>query len=364
MKNSSIKTLNYVNDRDFAVTSSVATRVFSKALVFCTLLLILAGSFVTSTGSGLSVPDWPSTYGQFMFAFPLKDMVGGIFYEHGHRMIATVVGFLTLVMAIVLAFTQEVRWLRNLGLLALAAVVAQGLLGGLTVLFFLPTPVSVAHAMLAQTFFCITMVIAYSLSKERRFRSLNSNDIETCHRSVVRKGIVFTLSVYVQLLMGAIMRHTQSGLAIPDFPTMGGRWLPMMDESMLAWINAWRFEQLMDPVGLTNVWFHLMHRFGAVMVVVCFLVLFVSIIRHKSVRTRLLPLALVILGLVVLQVTLGVMTVLSMKQMWFTSFHVMTGALILAFSVLLLLRSVPVRLIDFRKMNSAASVTSADGGRL
>ena len=113
-----------------------------------TLFLIFAGGMVTSTGSGLAVPDWPLSYGTL---FP--PMIGGVFYEHGHRMIATVVGFLTLCLAVWLWFKEERQWVKVLGLCCLGAVIVQGLLGGITVLFYLPTLVSVAHGVLAQTFF-------------------------------------------------------------------------------------------------------------------------------------------------------------------------------------------------------------------
>src|SRR5690349_3101951 len=128
---------------------------FAKFVAGCTVLLVLAGSLVTSTDSGLSVPDWPTTYGWNMFTFPLSKMVGGIRYEHSHRLIASSVGFLTIALAAWLAVAEERRWMKRLGAIALSAVIAQGLLGGLTVLFFLPAPVSIAHAALAEIFFCL-----------------------------------------------------------------------------------------------------------------------------------------------------------------------------------------------------------------
>src|SRR5213080_2994169 len=121
---------------------------FSKLVAGCTVLLILAGSFVTSTDSGLSVPDWPTTYGWNMFTFPPSKMVGGIFYEHGHRLIASTVGLMTIVLAAWLWMTDSRRWLKWFGVAALGAIVAQGLLGGLTVLFLLPPAVSTALAAL------------------------------------------------------------------------------------------------------------------------------------------------------------------------------------------------------------------------
>ena len=133
---------------------------FATFVAGCTVLLVLAGSLVTSTGSGLSVPDWPTTYGWNMFTFPPSKWVGGILYEHGHRLIASTVGFLTIVLAAWLWPQEPRRWMRWLGVAALGAVIAQGVLGGLTVLFFLPAAVSTAHAGLAEIFFCMTVAIA------------------------------------------------------------------------------------------------------------------------------------------------------------------------------------------------------------
>src|SRR5215468_6575807 len=134
---------------------------FAKFLVACTVLLILAGSLVTSHDAGLSVPDWPTTYGWNMFAFPPSMWVANIFYEHGHRLIASTVGFLTIILAAWLWLAERNRpWLRWLGVAALGAVIAQGVLGGITVLFFLPPAVSIGHAGLAQIFFCLTVTLA------------------------------------------------------------------------------------------------------------------------------------------------------------------------------------------------------------
>src|ERR1700722_19516806 len=112
---------------------------YTVVLAVCTLLLVVAGGLVTSNDAGLSVPDWPLSYGKLM-----PKMEGGVFFEHGHRMVATTVGLLAIILAIWLWRADGRRWI------ALAAVIAQGLLGGMTVIFMLPKPVSVSHACLAQ----------------------------------------------------------------------------------------------------------------------------------------------------------------------------------------------------------------------
>ena len=138
---------------------------FSQFVVGCTVLLVLAGSLVTSTGSGLAVPDWPTSYGWNMFTFPPSKWVGGIFYEHGHRLIASTVGFLTIILAAWLWRADPRAWMKKLGVVALLAVITQGVLGGITVLYFLPDAVSTAHAALAEIFFCLTVAIALFTSR-------------------------------------------------------------------------------------------------------------------------------------------------------------------------------------------------------
>src|ERR1051326_4703575 len=124
-----------------------------RLVVACAFLLILAGSFVTSTDAGLSVPDWPTTYGWNMFTFPFSKWVGGIFFEHSHRLVASFVGFLTVILTLLTWLGEKRVWVKWLSAAALGAIILQGVLGGLTVLFLLPAPISTLHACLAQTFF-------------------------------------------------------------------------------------------------------------------------------------------------------------------------------------------------------------------
>src|SRR6187455_2319481 len=196
---------------------------FALLTAASTAVLIFAGGLVTSTGSGLSVPDWPNSYGWFMFTFPLEHMVGGIFYEHGHRLIASTVGFLILVLAFWLWRVEPRRWVRRLGFIALGAVITQGVLGGITVLWYLPDAVSIAHAGLAQIVFCLTVTIALATSPgwQRAYDSRTPDDV-----MLQRLSIVTTAAIYLQILVGATMRHTGAGLAIPDFPLSYGRLIP------------------------------------------------------------------------------------------------------------------------------------------
>src|SRR6266568_8472160 len=145
--------------KKFPEPTPAALRRFAKLVAGSTLFLVFAGAMVTSTGSGLAVPDWPLSYGM---VFP--PMIGGIFYEHGHRMIAATVGLLTVIQAVWLQLREPKRFVRTIGWFSVGAVIAQGLLGGLTVLFLLPTAISVAHAGLAEIFLCLNMSIAFFTS--------------------------------------------------------------------------------------------------------------------------------------------------------------------------------------------------------
>ena len=323
-------------------SSPKGLRRFSKLTCFSTLFLIFAGGMVTSTGSGLAVPDWPLSYGTL---FP--PMVGGIFYEHGHRMVATTVGFFVLCLTIWLGIKEKRRWVRHLGIAALGAVVLQGILGGLTVLFLLPTAISASHAVLAQTFFIITIVIAYSLSLERERRA-SLPERERIYPGFLRMVFVLGVLIYVQLILGALMRHTESGLAIPDFPTMGGYWIPPFNDTMLRHINDWRFDHNLPSVTMAQVLIHFVHRAGAVLIAVTVGLLNIVAARQKIADKNVIWTILALNALIVIQICLGIVTVLSEKSPHITSTHVMTGAATLGVVVLLLLRAAPLSWLKFK----------------
>jgi cytochrome c oxidase assembly protein subunit 15 len=178
---------------------------FAVIVAAATFCLIVAGALVTSREAGLAVPDWPLSYGSLT-----PPWVGNIRYEHSHRMIAATVGLLTIILAVWLWRKEPRRWVRRLGLFALGAVVVQGILGGITVLFFLPTPVSVAHACLAQAFFCMTVTLA--LATGRRWQEpvarVGDPDLPTLSQLTTWT----TAAVYFQLILGAALRHKGFGI--------------------------------------------------------------------------------------------------------------------------------------------------------
>ena len=307
---------------------------YAKFLAACTVLLILAGSLVTSHGAGLSVPDWPTSYGWNMFTFPPSMWVANIFYEHGHRLIASSVGFLTIIMAAWLWVAESRRWLKWLGVAALGAVIAQGLLGGLTVLYLLPPAVSTAHAGLAEIFFCTTVAIALFTSP-----GWNAGSVPVDDQRLRRLATATTAAIYLQILVGATMRHTGAGLAIPDFPLMFGR----------LWPDHWD----------AAIAIHFAHRVGALAVTAIAAVTSIHIWRHHTDRTELAHPAMLILILIVIQITLGGLTVLSRRQPWINSFHVVVGALVLTTSLVITLRSWKLRIVPGGRLGTE-SVRMAD----
>jgi cytochrome c oxidase assembly protein subunit 15 len=283
-----------------------------------TAFLIFVGGLVTSNQAGLSVPDWPTSYGWNMFTFPYSRWVGGIFYEHGHRLVASFVGFLTVVLASWTWLRESRLWVRVLSLIALVAVITQGILGGLTVKYLLPTSISMTHACLAQTFFCMTIALAFFTSPTWKQGLPHVRD---SHNGIALTTLcaLTTGSVYLQLLLGAWMRHTQSGLAIPDFPLAFGRLIPEFTNY--------------------HVTIHFAHRLGAVLVVMTILWTFTRMWRAHRQDVLLLRPSIVMLVLVCAQLTFGAFTIWTEKSPIITTIHVATGALILGTSFLLTLRA-------------------------
>lgn len=319
------------NDTPMVAPTPQWLRRFTKLVALSTLFLIFAGAMVTSTGSGLAVPDWPLSYGMLM-----PPMVAGILFEHGHRLIAASVGFLVVIQAIWLQLREPKRFVRILGWTSLGAVLAQGLLGGLTVLFLLPHAISIAHAGLAEIFFCINVSIAFFTSKS--FASLR--DRPRVDAPVSATSVLVVL-VYLQILAGALVRHLGAGLAIPDFPLSFGRVVPAFASAAIA--------------------ANFIHRLGALLVTIAMIVAVTKALRQPALRRA----AFVVIAVVALQIFLGAEVVWSgsakeyhslagdaaMKHAAITSFHVMTGAATLAASLLLALAT---RSVAKRNVTAAA----------
>jgi cytochrome c oxidase assembly protein subunit 15 len=176
---------------------------FAIVLACWTFLLIIAGALVTSNDAGLSVPDWPTSFGSW---YKIPKLVGGVKFEHTHRMIAQVAGLLTIILAIWTWRSEKRRWMRVLGFGALGTVIAQGILGGLTVLFFLPPPISSAHAALAQTFFCLAVAMAL-FTGQKWVEEEPRVEFDQRRPSLFTLALLSIFVLYVQLILGAMFRH-------------------------------------------------------------------------------------------------------------------------------------------------------------
>jgi heme a synthase len=282
---------------------------YLRFMVLATLFLIVAGGLVTSQDYGLAVPDWPKSYGMW---FP--PMIGGVFYEHGHRMIAGFVGILTVILTGWLWWKEPRKWVRWFGTGALLTVIAQAVLGGMTVLYFLPRWISTFHATLAQTFFCMIVSLMVFTSKWWKEQAPVSSQTVPAPRFLIA-----TILIYVQLILGAWMRHAKAALAIPDFPLAFGRIIP--------------------PFTSPEVMIHFAHRMVALLILLMILWNLVNVMRSRHSHSG-LKRPMILLGLlVVVQITLGAFTVWSQASVLFATAHVAVGATLLATSLVVTLRA-------------------------
>jgi len=296
---------------------------FALLVAVATFFLIIAGANVTSHDAGLAVPDWPLSFGK---VFP--QMVGNVFWEHGHRMIAATVGFLTIGLAIYLQIREPRRWVKRLGWFALGLVIVQGLLGGLTVKLLLPLWVSAAHATLAQLFFLTTVSIAVFTSRSwtdaepKIFAGGNGVSVRTL--CVTSLGLIL-----MQLVLGATLRHSAT-------------WNELL------------------PTGLLVA-----HITGAVVVTIALGITAASVLlRHREEKFLTRP-AIVALGLLFVQLMLGLAAYVTRAASPYgaqplnpmiavTVAHVACGALVFAATILLTLRVFRVLRVEPRRVGVLA----------
>src|SRR5436189_4660201 len=247
--------------------SAISTRWLNRfAWLTCvaTLLLICSGGVVTSKNVGLAVPDWPTTFGYNMFLFPISKWVGGILFEHTHRLMGSLVGFLTVTLAVWLWLREDRRWVRRLGVIALVGVILQGILGGLRVTM-MKDQIGIFHACVAQAFLGLLVFIA--LATTNFWASLATGHFYSRKFSPIRSlAIAITVAIYVQLALGATMRHQHRDLAILDFPIANGAWIPDTSAPALAKINAWRDARALSDVNAFQIWLQMVHRFLALLI--------------------------------------------------------------------------------------------------
>jgi heme a synthase len=277
-------------------------------LAVCTFLLLIAGALVTSNDAGLAVPDWPTSFGHWpvTYGYFRVPMVGGTLYEHGHRMIAQLIGILTIVLAIWTQKTDERPWMRKVAWAALGLVIAQGIVGGLTVLFYLPWAVSTAHAALGQTFFSLTVAMALMTSRSW-IESEPMQLLDSHHPRLHTLTLVACAAVYVQLIFGAGFRHN------------GMKLVP--------------------------------HLVGAVAVTIILVWTVTRVLSEHSQHKQLWRPAMLLLWLILVQLTLGFIAWMT-RVVWYahapqpmlpavlaTVAHVVNGALVLATTVVLAIQT-------------------------
>jgi cytochrome c oxidase assembly protein subunit 15 len=314
-------------------------RRFSKFLCVVVAFLIFLGGHVKSNEAGLAVPDWPTSFGYNMFTFPVSYWVGGIYHEHVHRLVASVVGILTLALLVWTLFSESRRWMRVLTAAALGMVIIQGLMGGLTVIHQLPVWISSIHGTLAQIFFCVVIAIAYGHSNEwrsHRYVAVVSEDRSKSRFKIAAR--VFVMVVLAQLIFGNLMRHSEAGLAVPDFPTMGGSLIPSFNADTLERINQMRATMQLPAVTFLQIELHMVHRLWAFVVLGAAIWLGIAMRRVTQLAPQVRSTVRVVELAVAFQMALGIWVVLSQRSPLSATLHLLLGALILGSSVLLNLR--------------------------
>ncbi len=310
---------------------------FAVLTAVSTLALIGIGGLVTSHEAGMSVPDWPTSYGYNMFFFPLNKWwhVGNIFYEHSHRLFASIVGFLTTILMVWLWLKEPRKWMRWLGVAAFLAVVLQGVLGGLRVILF-KDQIGIFHATLAQLFFVLTCSIALFTSQWwTRHESARITDF--VGGAKLRKAFLFTtVLILLQLMLGATMRHQHAGLAIHDFPLAYGKIWPATDAASVAHYNEHRVEITdVNPITGFQIRLQMVHRIIALFIFAGVAFCAWHAWRTLSMRNNVAKTAVFWFALILTQIGFGAATVLSDKAADIATAHVLVGALSLATGTML-----------------------------
>src|SRR5437660_7501820 len=304
---------------------------FAWLACIATLLLICSGGMVTSKNVGLAVPDWSTTFGYNMFLFPVSKWVGGILFEHTHRLMGSVVGFLTIILAVWLWLREDRPWVRSLGVIALGGVILQGILGGLRVTM-MKDEIGIFYACIAQAFLGLLVVIA--LVTTNFWQTLANLRIDPLKLTQIKTlAIGITLAIYLQLALGATMRHQHRDLAILDFPTANGGWIPDTSSAALAKINAWRDARGLSDVDAFQIWLQMAHRFLALIIGIIVVAFCLRIWRDAPGVAALKRLSITWVALVVCQIALGAWTIWSDKAADVATAHVAAGAIMLSFGV-------------------------------
>lgn len=299
-----------------------------------TFLLIVVGGLVTSKGVGMSVPDWPTTYGYNMFLFPYSKWVGGIFWEHSHRLIASGVGLIALILAAVALWKEGRTWVKWLTIAAVILVCLQGLLGGLRVTLY-KDQIGIFHALLAQSFFGLLLIITAVTGRGFLAGKWTRDPVAGSLRWLCVAALLLT---YFQLGVAATIRHQHAPLAIRDFPAAYGTLIPATDSASLATINAQRAADRIAPVSAGQIHLQLLHRAGAVVLFIVVLIFTAKALQVTPLGHWLRGWSLLWVGAILLQILLGGMTIWFNKAADVATTHMALGALLTGFVILLTFR--------------------------
>ena len=295
-----------------AVGAPVALHRFAILAAAATFILIFAGGLVTSTGSAMAVPSWPLDAGRLI----PQAWGAGVLFEWGHRAIAGTVSILTLALTLWIWMAEGRTWLKYTALAAFGLVLVQAVLGGITVLLDLPLAAAVAHAMVGQAFFCL--MVAMAMFTNPRWETAAPVTRTSGRAPLTPLAVTATVIIYLQIIVGALVRHMHAGLAIPDFPLAFGRLVPPI---------------LPAPIAVNFA-----HRCGAVVATMIVLWTVVRALRLYGAEATVRRPALGLLVLLAVQIALGAATVLSRRAVIPTTAHVAVGAGVLAMCLALTLR--------------------------
>lgn len=360
-----------MNQSPAKVASPSWTHRFAVVWVVAMFCLLLLGGTVTSKGVGLSVPDWPTTFGFNMFGVPLDMWIGrgGIFWEHSHRLAGSLVGLMTIVIAQLiwmpwlnqkLPYRLSLRrpwlvrtlastnihgraWLRWLALAALLLVIVQGVMGGLRVTE-MSTSLAVLHGVTGQLCLCVAVLIAAATNPTWSASKANDPHRVRFTPRLRRWSLLLLGALLIQLVLGAVTRHTGSRLAIPDFPSSYGRLIPpLTHESLEAAIDEIPYEQVHTYHSLPQVVVHFAHRAWGMVVVAVVAGLAIQIGREAAGDPRLLTPAAAVIALLLAQVALGALVIWTGLSGdwndWTATAHQGNGAALLATAVVLAIRT-------------------------
>ncbi len=386
---------------------------FACGLAVATLFLVALGGVVTTKGVGMAVPDWPTTYGHHMFFFPFSHWYAGIFEEHSHRVWASIVGILAAVFTIwvwaressgrarwfgiiavigglalvgvrtppmfvivaslcvgVIAWAipraiREPKRLRWLAAIMFAAVIIQGVLGGLRVVLDAHgwgTEFGIFHGILAQLFFLLVCSLALITSKWWAETKFNALTLEAGSR--LRMVLLLaTALILVQLLFGATMRHQHQGLAVPDFPLAYGKLWPATDRVSVAAYNSHRLEAAGEnPITSLHIVVHMLHRLMGFAVLFAILGCTIAVWRKAAAPPALRKLSALWSVAACTQVALGISTILSQRKVDVTTAHVALGAVTFMTGWLLVLMT--SRVTEMRTAHAKAANAVMTGGEL